>query len=286
MTTHALRSRKVVSARWMGLLAAVCGCNAVFGLRETAPVDATYFDAPIDAPARCPAPGGEPLFRPAYTQVPVNQCFSYVPSASGHALARCQNTMWHGPVDGELQPATFVTASQLNSPRLAPEGDLAIVGVFPGNTFELFRRAVDDSWVHERQVFGALPTRDVSTPSRGPDRRAMVVEFDTDHYQLTEIRDTGGSPWEVVDSYPASVLDVIELNSVSLTADGLRLVFKGSSTAGDSGVFQSERPNLSARFGPARLLTTVSNIAETPFMTEDCGRIYFAGLDTVFYLAQ
>lgn len=272
--------------RWLGLLIAVCGCNAVFGLRETAPVDAAYFDAPIDAAPQCPAPGGEPLFRPAYVQVPVSQCFSYVPSASGHALARCQNAMWFGPANGELRPATFQTTAQLNEPRLAPEGDLAIVSVFPGPTFELYRRTGDDSWVHERQVIAALPTRSVSTPSRGPDRRAMVVEFDTDHYQLTEIRDTGASPWAVADSYPISALEVTALYSANLTADGLRLVFNGNSNAGDSGVFQSERPSLSARFGPARLLSTVPSIAETPFMTEDCSRIYFSGLDTVFYLAQ
>ena len=51
-----------------------CGCNQVFGLRETQPIDAQQFDAAIDAPYACPPPGTQPAFAASLQQVIAKYC--------------------------------------------------------------------------------------------------------------------------------------------------------------------------------------------------------------------
>jgi hypothetical protein len=54
----------------------------------------------------------------------------------------------------------------------------------------------------------------------------------------------------------------------------------------DLGTFYYERVDVSQPFGPPHYVATVPHDAQDPFMTNDCGRIYFDALDTVLYVDQ
>jgi hypothetical protein len=101
---------------------------------------------------------------------------------------------------------------------------------------------------------------------------------------LTELRDIGGA-WKPIDSYPPEMLGVTGFSDPSLSADGLRMVAYGM-IAGAYGPIYTSRPSLDVRFDAFQILTTLPSQARDPFITEDCARIYFSALSTVFYVEQ
>ena len=89
-------------------LLAVCACNRAFGILETQTVDATFFDAPTDAPYTCPPFGTPPRFSADFQQLVLRKCPNYTVSITGrNVLAKCDP-------DGDIEEST------LDSPSLAP----------------------------------------------------------------------------------------------------------------------------------------------------------------------
>jgi hypothetical protein len=79
------------------------------------------------------------------------------------------------------------------------------------------------------------------------------------------------------------------LNDVSLSPDGLRLVASGITIGPGSGVaaiVYAARASVNDPFSGAAPLEGTPSAGQTPFMTEDCGRLYFSGLGSVFYISQ
>ena len=70
-----------------------------------------------------------------------------------------------------------------------------------------------------------------------------------------------------------------------MATDGLRIVFYARALDQAFYVMYSDRPTIDDRFRPADQITGVPNVAD-PFLTEDCARIYFSGLGSVFYESQ
>ena len=80
------------------LLLAVAGCNPLFGLEPTQPVDAAVpFDAP---PPMCPAiAAGPPLFTQNATVFASMHCVAYTTSViRGTAVALCDSGLLEGPI--------------------------------------------------------------------------------------------------------------------------------------------------------------------------------------------
>ena len=98
-------------------------CNWIFGLRSTEVVDAAFFDAPPDAPFRCPPPGQPPVFSQQIVQAIPRNCFFYSDSSDRKlAAAICGDAVNTGPIDGALEAATLsgVGATSMFHVRVTP----------------------------------------------------------------------------------------------------------------------------------------------------------------------
>lgn len=283
-------------------LIAIAACNPVFGLEPTKLVDAAYFDSPIDAPPRCPTTGGAPAFKDVFHQLDATGCTSYTQSDAGFAMVACGPPMMpkrpaKGGLDGPFRPLTYPlppTTGTLDV-RLAPEGDLALVrlqGFLPTLTY--YDVVVPDATGEQWTTIGSIPTTtsatnipQISTPSRGPVRHVIRVgNAQSSPYMLDELVGDGAS-WTVRDTYEfAPALGVSWIPApMSLSPDGLRLVFLGVSATGPVTMY-AERPSIDSRFGAAQPIASVPTGLEAPFLTSDCARLYFTVVDRVFYVDQ
>jgi hypothetical protein len=289
--------------RWAILL--VCGCNQIFGIDRTVSLDAATADAA--SPPKCPDIGTAPTFSGELRQLQTKRCYAYVPSDT-RALATCLlpnflSELRSGPVDGELAPATINSIDPI-TPRLAPEGDF-FVAIGPPTATGLPTMAeyalVGDTWTLQRttQVNGM----DFSTPSRGPKRRVIYLDFDpimqVPTNALVELEQTStGWVFKNSVSYDKITPTTYWIQSLSLSADGLRLLFINQIDMQPTGlgdppmleggptVFYADRVSLDVPFEKFQPLTAVPTGVDWPYLTQDCGKIYFAALDTVFYLKQ
>jgi len=128
-----------------------------------------------------------------------------------------------------------------------------------------------------------------SRPSHGPDRRLIYREFAVTGELLVELANSGAG-WTEVNRYLLNDLkgesSSFELDEASLSADGLRFVVIAGYTGmvSTTAAFYSDRATLSDRFTPLRLIANAPYAIQAPYLTEDCGRLYFSALGTVFYL--
>ncbi|HSD85902.1 MAG TPA: hypothetical protein VLB44_00250 [Kofleriaceae bacterium] len=123
----------------------------------------------------------------------------------------------------------------------------------------------------------------IGTPSAGPTRRMFILEG-TNIDEL-EIDATGVAT--VHDSFtPADLGLTFIANAPNLTPDGLHLVAAGIVT-GDiwQRVVYSDRPDLASRFRTADLIPGVA-LVNDPFLTADCGRIYFSAVTSVMFVQR
>ncbi|HSD87772.1 MAG TPA: hypothetical protein VLB44_09675, partial [Kofleriaceae bacterium] len=121
--------------------------------------------------------------------------------------------------------------------------------------------------------------------------------YTTYTYDFVEIANGTGA-WTELYRFPVTDLGLSSGATpmeISLSPDGLRLTFMtpGVWTMDSSGqyiysdpVFYAERAALTDRFNMPVALPSVPEQVQWPFMTADCGRIYFSALNRVFYLAQ
>ncbi len=273
--------------RAVGLVIAFGACNWAYDLDRTRPenIDGPpqqFFDAPADAPFGCPANGGQPRFKKALHQIPVGRCQSYSPSYDANrALALCDGLLGlvQGPLDGPMAPMTPSNLS-VSEPRIFPEGDRAFVKNKTDAMLEIYTRD-GDVWTRTSAVTPFPSQWHISNPSRGPDRRAIVIEYSESQlaYLITELAEQG-TAWPVRDSYlmPTGGFGI----NPTLSGDGLRLVFEGPGNI----MFYATRADLSQRFGGVVALSTVPSQVTHAYLRDDCGRIYFSAIDTVLYLEQ
>jgi hypothetical protein len=265
------------------------GCNQIFGLSATQPIDAAYFDAPADAPFACPPAGVVPRFSKLLHQAVFQRVVQYTTSATTmRAMGYGPAGVVEGPVDdvmtfvpGTGDPACL-SCSHVDLPRLTPEGD-GFYGVLSGMTIPahlgLYRR--NGNMLVEVHPFTTPLGTYISSVSRGPFRRIVIYGGDANFHEHS-IDDTGGSS-EILPPYTPLELGVESMHDAMLTADGLRMVFPGQ-LAGRMGesTFYADRPDLGSRFRTAVELAGIP-VVDGAFVTEDCARIYLYGLDSVFY---
>lgn len=263
------------------VIAVVTGCNQLYGLEAAHGIDAAYFDAPIDAPFRCPAFGQPLRFSTRFQQTVLQDCVRYTVSLrADRALALCNGSqVSEGTVDGVLTPALGLPSTGIVNVQLGPDGDLAVVTTAdPGRIHRLAHRtaqgwALEPTTIDTGRSFTAL-----STPTRGPSIRVIALANDGLHELVLD----PGQPWRDVATHTFSSLHVITISNgdMNLSADGLRLVFAAASVDG-TGLLLSDRPSIDAPFSPSRLLDPVEFLGGG-FVTEDCERLYFSSLGSVW----
>jgi hypothetical protein len=274
----------------------VCtACNQWFGLEGTRlepDPDAQFFDAPPGIPRECPPIGTTPTFDAALHPIE-GMCFGLTTTADGTlATAACNAVngpkIGQGPVEGPftLVPSLDATAPDHRDwPRLAPEGDELFTREWNTGTttskIHAFTRTADSY-----QPAYTLPTTfdsfdQFGAPSRGPTRRMFVRPQALPGAQ--EIAIAGGTSTVVRTYTPAE----LGLNAVysppNLVADGLRAVVLARIDNNDlAGVYYLERPTLDTAWSVPKKLVALNAI--DPFMTADCGRIYFQSAGTLVYV--
>ena len=284
---------------WLVLCLLVCGCDQVFGLQLPHEADARlqFFDAPGDAPFACPPIGSTPQFSALVHPVISQDCVEYTSSPSAAlATAYCNGSagggsIGEGPVDHAMIaiPNLVATAATYLHPRLAPEGDQLFTERYgaSGLAVAIFQRA-GTAWTQASVVdhIGTAPVMGAfrfGTPTRGPARRMLVTDQAVGAliYELA----FDGNAWQVDLTHdPVSELGVASVfQPPSLSPDGLRILF--SVLNGEFHTMYSDRATIHDPFRTAVRLVGVPDILDG-FLTEDCSRVYFSSVGTVFYVQQ
>lgn len=276
-------------------------CNWIYGLDGTKlePVpDAAYFDAPADAPFTCPPPGGSPVFSRLLHQIPQTCSYYETSAATGRATAMCSDGVTSGiaigPADGTLTRVPMfeqIGANRLDLPHLAPEGDQLFVRNWNTGTLTSKLRVyaiAGDTFTMSHEVTIAGVTFDTSMkfgrPSAGPVRRMFFHNSGVSPLAELSVEPSGAA--RQVRTYTPAQLGVETVFAPpSLSADGLRIVFAGGTSMG-SKLYYAARPSIDEPFvpGAAHIADLAYNV--DPFLTEDCGRLYFSAIASVFWIQQ
>lgn len=286
-----------VTARWLVILAA-SGCNWVFDIDRTRPldaaipIDAQYFDAPPDAPPACPGPGSAPMFQAGYFQLPVPDCTSYVPAPDwGSAVAYCYNAggTSQGTIDTSLAPSVLTPLAPNDStyivPRVSADGQVLFAENTTNSKINIFHRSPDDSWALTSYTLDDASYRFISNATRGPVRHAIQSDFNGSAYSFIEYVEQPSGEWTIASQHGVDEIGMGYIESVALSPDGLHMTLVGIPMGGTKmGVFWTRRADLASNFGMVANISTVPQYGiTTPYITEDCSRIYFSALQTVFY---
>ena len=125
----------------------------------------------------------------------------------------------------------------------------------------------------------------IGTPSRRPSARLIHVRPNAG--LVDEWVEDAPDTWRLFHSYQPQDLGTISLyTQFNLTPDGLHAVFQQARVDGSYAVAHAWRDTIDAPFGQAVPIMGVPRSAIDAFMTHDCGRIYFAGLGSIFYAQQ
>jgi hypothetical protein len=278
----------------------VAGCNPFFDISGTEPrplVDAQYFDAPADAPFACPPTGETPQFSQNLKQI-VQNCQEVSTSTTGRIAGLCRERsaqISEGPLEGPLVPiAGFeqVAPTHIDLVRYAPEGDELFVRIWQDDSvvgrIVVVRQTASGFSIDHDVTLPAGEATDsfirFGTPSGGPKRRMFIRNGSEPGIREIELDETGAST--LVGSYTAADFGVDYFGVPgNITADGLRVVFLGSPPSSQAQPVYADRASLADRFSTARVLSGLPyNV--TPFVTADCGRLYFDGLGYIFWVQR
>lgn len=275
----------------------LCGCNQIFGLGSTG-LGATFFDAPVDAPFTCPA-SGVLSFKTGLHQVTGMRCRSYTTAPSGLATADCAGSVWPTtddvyiavPADTDPDPATaqiVLHAASNASTMIVPEGDQIFITYYPPSSGLVLEKYIASGGGWLRAADPVLPTTfdnndRFSRPSRGPNRHAL--HYHSADSMWHELAETSPGTWTEARTHPELAGDA---TSPRLSADGLRLIASSYSVGGNGfevPVYAS-RQNINDAFTPFVQIATAPAAAETPFLSDDCGKLYFGGTAGVQFAEQ
>jgi len=240
---------------------------------------------------RCPPIGTIPIFSEKLEQTVAQPCRGYVRAIDvDRAVASCTfglgNDPALGPWDGPLVGITELPESAtFDNPQIVPEGDEIWVRGNVQGVYTLYRsRLVGDTWSALSPIELAVPMPQnnmYGTPTRGPVRR--TIAFDIGNQLLREYElDAAGTKLTQIGTYTVADIGTAFQQPGNLTDDGLRMVFNGPGFR----QYFSDRPTLTARFGPARLILNYPSANGDTFMSSSCDRVYFSGLQSVFSVRQ
>ncbi|MGE5185876.1 MAG: hypothetical protein ACM31C_27655 [Acidobacteriota bacterium] len=283
-------------------LLGLCACNEIFGLSgtKTRGIDAQYFDAPADAPYTCPPAGVQPGFDRLLHQVIEQDCFGYtISTLSGVAVATCYDPgtqIESGLIDQPMTPVVLQTkfpAGYWYNAVFTPDHDMFVTAYDMAATaysFVSFVRGGDGTWTDGPAItwpFVWASGDTLTVPSHAPGRHMLYFrQPDNAWYEIAE---TAPSTWALARAMPykAADLGVAYVYELQMSGDGLRLIGYGEPTGATSySIVYASRPRLDADWPPLQPLATAPGGATTPFLTDDCSRLYFSGLSSVLYVQQ
>ncbi|HEV7554915.1 MAG TPA: hypothetical protein VGO00_05620 [Kofleriaceae bacterium] len=274
----------------------VAGCNQLFHIDDTNPNPP---DAPIDADLfSC-----DPL--PTFTTAPTfagSGIVGFAIDLDGQlevGTRLSDGAVCQADSHSQLAPSMFVESipTTHTHPRLAPAGNemtvLAYDAMINATALTSYLASARDVWNFEgTNTMPVAVTADTlfSEPTKGAAQRQIIV-FDKGTFLEFAQQATGSSvviPWSFVShkhSYQPVDLGVEAMTEPSMSADGKRLVFRGTS-GGHDDVYLTTRDSLDADFPAAHVLyaTPDDQTELTPFMTPDCGRLYFTLGSDLYYV--
>jgi len=281
-------------------LIGLVACNSVFGIEHTK-LQKDYFDAKPDAPFACPTDTETaPAFSQFFVQVvAVDDCRSYT-IGGDKALATCTQQVGdlaveaieQGPANAPLDTTVHLSpmpAGSMSAPVLSPDGSELWLSSYDTNTntttIGVYSESSSGNWEHQQDVYSTPAFFEVGTPMQaGSNRRVLVLELGTVH----ELAENPPGTWTDIHTYNTST--DLQLGAIytppNITPDGLHAVLPAASSGlgMNQGVFYLARSDLSQPFGPAISVPGPPPNVQTPFMTGDCSRVYFSGLDSVLYV--
>jgi hypothetical protein len=266
-------------------LALLAGCNQLFD------IDPTMLETGAPLNPECPSDGvSVPQFRPDVHEIISRECFAYsVSESSGRAFGSCIGdngvVFEEGPIDGALSPMQITPRpidAYMAKAWLAPNGTELVVHQYVMATGQPTHHSLSvytrnaTSWTWSYDISQADDFITSGVPSATPERRIFEGTLYT-YRELAERNgvwvDLGGGKWS--DLFSSGVGD-----NMNLSPDGLRMTFTINFD-----VMYMDRPSLDAPFRAPVKLDSVGQ-ARDAFMTEDCGKIYFTGLSSVFFRYQ
>ena len=274
---------------------AAAGCNQIYGLEQTRLVDAR--------PMGCPEIGTTLTFQSAPTTIINDRLLNYYQFDVGRtfAIAVKSNKVYRGAIDQPLVE-TAISDDDLNHElgiaRLAPEGDQIFVQIrnkqTDATTVERFDAAGDGMWTAIGPVTIKLADEfdRISAPSRREGGRRLLlltrasVGFSKVVQELVE--DDAGQWTTVGAPYAAFDLGVDAIFDPNLSADGLRLVFSGFGFSGENAIYYTDRASVDERFHQASpVFSLIGNgQALSPFVDNDCDRMYFYAVPGIHYVRR
>jgi hypothetical protein len=272
--------------RSLGLVV-LCACDSLFGIRDT---HLTH-DLPVDAPFACPT-SGPPVFSHALQQLVELDCRSFTAAELGGLAA-----MWCSGGDFGVDASSVLVVGSLENGQdmtviemtnflyldviIDPEGDEIFTFTQETNYVvgELARTGT--TWAPGTPP--ALPfiwngSDDVTSPTKRPDRRMLYYRWAPD-LMWYELQETAPGTWITERAHPELGP---YLENPRLTADGLHLV----GNSGTDTIVYAGRTSLGGDFDPPVQITTVPAAGRYPSLTDNCSRLYFWGLNSVFYAQQ
>lgn len=279
----------------MLLLCFAAGCNQVYGLEATHLVDARA--------EGCPPPGTLLTFASAPTTIITDRLLNYYQFDVGRsaAIAVKSNTVYHGALDAPLDAVAVADPDlnhELRVARLAPEGDQIFVQVRDKTTdvttIERFDRT-GDTWQPAGTVPIALADEfdRISAPTSraaGPRRMLLLTRASVGFSKVIQelVEDDAGQWTAVGEPYPSFDLGVDGIFDPNLSADGLRFVFSGFGFSGENAVYYVDRANVDVRFAAATPVFSLlgNGLALSPFLADDCTRMYFYAVPGIHYVKR
>jgi len=274
----------------------LAGCNSILGNDRPLGVDARYFDASTDAPFGCPEAGAPPpVFNIELHGMFVQPCLDF--SVRGdRATAACNDPdgnkqVYEGPLGGPLQLVPTFSEGPLlgayDQPRLSSDGQILYARHTDFQTSLEVRFALrqpDNSWLFSGIAPIFTTTSDsISTIAPSPEGDHILVrEAGANVMQEWVGR---GADWHLVRSETGAELG-LPLGPAKLSLDGLRVVQAGFGVSNQVLVYYTDRPSIDAPFRAAEPFPTAPQDPNGALMTEDCARLYVAGIGEVFYAQQ
>jgi len=281
--------------RRLVVLLGLCGCNQVFGLSDTTPIDS------LEVVTTCPAIGQNPTYAPILNEALMADCYGYILDSAGEAFAFCQDDTGGSSYFASGPPAGALT---MLAGFTAPAGSYFTAGLFAQDAGEVLATVTDISGENTVRIYhpqsagswsyaadlALLQYSSFSAPTSAPGRHIASIDANG---VLHEIAEQSPDVWSDLGTaiQPADLGVAVFMGPPSLSPDGLRLVVQAATTpTGAPLTYYSDRPALGAPFRALSPLTGVPVLDDTSngnySIAPDCSRIYFSSNKAVFFAQQ
>jgi hypothetical protein len=269
--------------RWT--LLALAGCNQIFGLPETTHVG-DYYDAHVDAPYACPPLGGTPQFGRVLEQLVIQPVVNYSETLSGRGVGVCidssgRHSVCEGPIGMPLAPIPSATPSTLFGlvARMTQDGErILVLPIDTVGQINIYRRG-DTTWTTEAP-FPVTGVADLSPLAATATGNRVLLRTSANGSVYEEWSDDTGV-WQRAVVHPLANIAPLAY-TLRVTADGLHAVVH---TGDLKQTYYTDRPTVNDQFRAATLLADTPRDVEL-YLTNNCSRLYAAGLGSVFYAKQ